>query len=98
MVIFRVTISQFIPVYKSSIYKQSIPACKALQTETDSVIQTCCFDGSFKLTNTEFNNLRKIIYLSKSEASVERISVCYVTENCWSMAYTVCHAPIPMTS
>ena len=31
--------------------------------------------------NTELNDLRKIICLKKSEVSVERISVCNVTEN-----------------
>ena len=48
--------------------------------------------------NTELNELRKIIGLRKSEVSIERISICNVTKNLAEMAYTVCHAPTPMTS
>ena len=51
-----------------------------------------------KQKNTELNNLRNIICLRKSDISIERISICNVIENWWSMAYTVCHAPIQMTS
>ena len=39
-----------------------------------------------------------ILCLRKSEVSVERISVCNVYKNWESMAYTVCHAPILLTS
>ena len=47
---------------------------------------------------TELNNLRIIICLRKAEVAVERILVFNITEHCWSMAYTVCHAPIPVKS
>ena len=39
------------------------------------------FNSVFYIENTELNNWRNIIRLGKSEVSVERISVCYVTEN-----------------
>ena len=52
--------------------------------------------------STALNDLRKIICLGKSEVSVERISYCNEAvvrlKIWWSMAYTVCHAPMPMTS
>ena len=45
----------------------------------------------------ELNYLRKIICLRKSEGSVEFQFV--LSLKIWqSMAYTVCHAPIPMMS
>ena len=53
-------------------------------------------------SNTELNDLRKIIGLRKSEVSVERISACNIiekmTEHGQQLAYTVCQAPISMTS
>ena len=49
-------------------------------------------------SNTELNDLRKTICLRKSEVSDERISFCNVIENWRRMAYTVDHAPIPLTS
>ena len=46
---------------------------------------------------TKSNDLRKIICLRKSKASVERISVCDVMEKLVAMADAVCHTPISMT-
>ena len=48
--------------------------------------------------NTELNDLRIIICLRKSEVTVKRSSVCNVTKNWLSMAYTDCHTPMPMMS
>ena len=49
--------------------------------------------------NMEPNDKRKNICMRKSEVSVERISVCYVNEQLKENSiYTVCHAPIPVTS
>ena len=45
--------------------------------------------------NTNLNDLKNSICLRKSEVSVERISDYNVIE---TLAYTVCHAPIQMTS
>ena len=42
--------------------------------------------------------LAKIICLRISEVSHETISGVMSLKNLWSMAYTVCHAPIPITS
>ena len=47
---------------------------------------------------TELNDLKTIICLRKAKASVDRISVCNVSRNWWSMAYTACHAPAPLAS
>ena len=38
-------------------------------------------ESGYSICNTELNVLRKIICLRKSEVSVERLSVCNVTEN-----------------
>ena len=46
--------------------------------------------------NTELYDLRKNIYLRKSDV-LKRISY-NVIENWWSIAYPVCHAPKQMTS
>ena len=42
--------------------------------------------------------LEKIVCLRKFEVSVERFSVNDDIENFAEMAYTVCHAPLPITS
>ena len=49
-----------------------------------------------KVLGTELNDMRKIICLRNSEVSDERSLVVMSLKNLWSMAYTVCHAPIPM--
>ena len=41
---------------------------------------------------------RKIICLRKSEVYVKKKKKLVSLKNWWSMAYTVCHAPIEMTS
>ena len=48
-------------------------------------------------TYTELND-GNISCLRKYEVSVERISVCNVIKIWRSMAHTVCHAPMPVTS
>ena len=48
--------------------------------------------------NLELNDLRKNICLRKSEVSGEKIPGIMSLKKLWSMAYTACHAPIPVTS
>ena len=40
------------------------------------------------------NDMRKTICLKKTEVSVERISVCNVTEKLKEHGIPICHAPI----
>ena len=47
--------------------------------------------------NRELNDLRKIICLKISEVSDERIPGVMSLKKLFSMAYTVCHAAIPIT-
>ena len=47
--------------------------------------------------DTELNVSKIMICLRKSEVSVERILVCNVLKSSPSVAFTVCHALIPMT-
>ena len=54
--------------------------------------------GIVRTFNTEFDDLRKIICLRKFEVSVEKIQLVKSYKNWQSMAYTVSHASIPMTS
>ena len=48
--------------------------------------------------NTEFNDMRKKFFLSKSETSFERNSVCNIIEDFGGAWDTLCHALILMTS
>ena len=48
--------------------------------------------------NTEFNDLRKNICLRKSEVLLKEFQCVMSLKNWRSMAYTVCHAPIPLIS
>ena len=52
----------------------------------------------FYIINRELNDLRIINCLTKSEVTVEKVSVFSLIERFASIAYSVCHAPIPMTS
>ena len=47
--------------------------------------------------NIELNDLRKIICLRKSGLCLKK-KFLMPLKNWWSMAYTVCHAPIQITT
>ena len=52
------------------------------------------------IPNFELNGLRMIIYFGKSEecgVTLERILFCSVIKIRRSVAYTICHAPMPVT-
>ena len=67
------------------------------QINTQAFSNKCIISMEIVL-NRELNDLRKIICLRISEVCDERISGVMSLKNLWSMAYTVCNAPMPITS
>ena len=49
------------------------------------------------ICNKEFNDFRIIIFRKKLKFLLKKIQLVKSNKNCRSMAYIVCHTPIPMT-